>query len=133
LLDSVTLGVATSTFPVLAPAGTVAEISDLDTTSKAASEPLNLTLVAPANPFPRILTTSPTTARLGVPHPWYRKRSSQGLCRKGDRRHRKQRNNNEPSPFAGASISRFIVTVFLVGKLRFAAIIAVENTSFCID
>jgi hypothetical protein len=44
LLDSVPLGVATWTLPVVAPAGTAVVISEAETTVKAAAVPLNLTL-----------------------------------------------------------------------------------------
>jgi len=60
LLESVRLGVTTTTFPVVAPAGTVVVINDLDFTSKTAVVPLNVTLVAPFRSVPRILTAAPT-------------------------------------------------------------------------
>ena len=47
LLESVPLGVTTWTSPVVAPAGTVVVISELDTTVKVAAVPLKLTLPAP--------------------------------------------------------------------------------------
>src|ERR1039457_833028 len=60
LLDSVPLGVITWTFPLLAPAGTVVVISELETTVKTAAVPLKLTLVAPVRLVPRILMAAPT-------------------------------------------------------------------------
>jgi hypothetical protein len=60
MLDSVPLGVTTSTTPLVAPAGTVAVISEADETVNAAEVPLKLTLVAPVRFVPRILTTDPT-------------------------------------------------------------------------
>jgi hypothetical protein len=60
LLDSVPLGVTTWTVPLLAPAGTLVPIKELESTSKSAAVPLKLTLVAPVRLFPRISTTSPT-------------------------------------------------------------------------
>jgi len=62
LLDSGPPGVATSTVPVVAPAGTVVEISEGRTTVKTAAVPLKLTLVAPVRSVPRILTVTPTLA-----------------------------------------------------------------------
>jgi hypothetical protein len=44
LLESVPLGVTTWTSPVVAPAGTVVVISELETTVKVAATPLNLSL-----------------------------------------------------------------------------------------
>jgi hypothetical protein len=60
LLESVRLGVTTWTFPLLAPAGTVVVISELETTVKTAAVPLKLTLVAPVRLVPRIVTGDPT-------------------------------------------------------------------------
>src|SRR5271169_6297877 len=60
LLESVRLGVTTSTFPVVAPAGTVVLIREGETTVKTAAGPLKLTLVAPVRLVPRILTAAPT-------------------------------------------------------------------------
>src|SRR5580700_8577498 len=60
LLESVPLGVTTWTVPVVAPAGTVAMISEGEATVNTAAAPLNITLVAPARLVPRILTTAPT-------------------------------------------------------------------------
>jgi hypothetical protein len=57
LLESVRLGVTTSTFPVLAPAGTVVVIKTLDTTVNVAAVPLKVTLLAPVRSVPRILTS----------------------------------------------------------------------------
>ena len=47
LLESVPPGVTTWTSPLLAPAGTVVVIKNLDTTVNVAAVPLKLTLVAP--------------------------------------------------------------------------------------
>ena len=60
LLESVLPGVTTLTSPVVAPAGTVVVISELDTTVKLAAMPLNVTLVAPVRLVPRMLTAAPT-------------------------------------------------------------------------
>src|ERR1039457_6145408 len=65
LLESVPLGVTTWTSPLLAPAGTVVVISELETTSKTAAVPLKLTLVAPVRSVPRILTVAPTLPKGG--------------------------------------------------------------------
>jgi hypothetical protein len=65
LLRSVRLGVTTSTGPVVAPAGTVVVIKELETTLKTAAWPLNLTLIAPIRLVPRILTASPTLPEVG--------------------------------------------------------------------
>src|SRR5580704_10430225 len=65
LLDSVPPGVTTWTSPVVAPAGTVVVISELDTTVKVPALPLKLTLVAPVRLVPRILTVVPTFAAVG--------------------------------------------------------------------
>src|SRR5882762_8572253 len=56
LLFSVPPGVVTTTGPVVAPVGTVAVISELDTTVNAAAVPLNVTLVAPVRLVPRMTT-----------------------------------------------------------------------------
>jgi hypothetical protein len=45
---------------VVAPFGTVAVISELETMVKTAAVPLKVTLVAPVRLVPRILTTAPT-------------------------------------------------------------------------
>lgn len=60
MLDSVMLGVVTSTVPVVAPAGTVVVISDAETTVNVAAVPLKVTPVAPFNDVPRILTLAPS-------------------------------------------------------------------------
>jgi hypothetical protein len=65
LLESVPLGVTTLTSPVVAPVGTVAVISELDSTLKAANMPLKLTLVASVRLVPRILTAAPTFPEAG--------------------------------------------------------------------
>ena len=49
LLVSVPEGVVTVTKPVLAPVGTAAVISELETTLNTAAVPLNVTLVAPVS------------------------------------------------------------------------------------
>jgi len=61
----VPLGVTTWTAPVVAPAGTVVVISELETTSKTAPVPLKVTLVAPVRWVPRILTAVPTEPEVG--------------------------------------------------------------------
>jgi hypothetical protein len=53
LLKSVPPGVTTWTFPLVAPAGTVAVISEGETTVNTAAAPLKLTLVAPFRSVPR--------------------------------------------------------------------------------
>src|ERR1017187_8828409 len=58
VLESVPLGVATWTFPVVAPAGTVVVISELETTVNTAAVPLKVTLVAPVRSLPRMLRGS---------------------------------------------------------------------------
>jgi len=65
LLESVPIGAATWTVPVVAPAGTAAVISVLETTSKTASVPLKLTRVAPAMSVPRIVTALPGLPEVG--------------------------------------------------------------------
>src|ERR1039457_3674944 len=65
LLKSVPLGVTTWTSPVVAPAGMLVVISELDTTVKVAALPLKLTLVAPVRLVPRMLTVAPTFAAVG--------------------------------------------------------------------
>src|ERR1035441_6472385 len=65
LLESVPLGVTTWRSPVVAPAGTVAVISELDATVKFPALPLKLTLVAPVRLVPRILTVVPTFPAVG--------------------------------------------------------------------
>jgi hypothetical protein len=58
------LGVFTVTDPLVAPEGTVALISDSDSTSNDAAVPLKLTALAPVRLVPRILTTDPTLPEL---------------------------------------------------------------------
>src|SRR5580700_5943415 len=65
LLVSVPPGVTTCTLPVVAPAGTVVVMNELETTSKTAGVPLNVTLVAPVRLVPRILTLAPNLEELG--------------------------------------------------------------------
>src|ERR1700724_872151 len=65
LVVSVPPGVATWTVPVVAPAGTVVVISELDTTVNVAGVPLKLTLVAPVKLVPKILTATPTLPEVG--------------------------------------------------------------------
>ena len=61
LLESVPLGLATSTVPVVAPAGTVVEIAvPVELTVNVAAMPLNVTPVAPVRSVPKILTVAPT-------------------------------------------------------------------------
>ena len=66
LLLSVPLGVTTFTGPVVAPAGTVVVISELDTTLNLAAVPLKVTLVAPLRSVPRMVTDFPTAAEVGI-------------------------------------------------------------------
>jgi hypothetical protein len=54
LLESVPMGVTTSTPPLVAPVGTVVVIKYLDTTVNVAAVPLKLTLVAPVRSVRRI-------------------------------------------------------------------------------
>ena len=65
LLLSVPLGVTTLTVPLVAPAGTVVVISELETTLKTAAVPLKVTLLAPVSFVPRILTAAPTLPDVG--------------------------------------------------------------------
>jgi hypothetical protein len=65
LLLSVSLGVVTSTVPVVAPVGTLVVIKEAETTLKTAAVPLNVTLVAPIRSVPRILTAAPTPPAVG--------------------------------------------------------------------
>src|ERR1700683_105900 len=65
LLESVPLGVTTLTSPVMAPAGTVVVISELDTTVKLAAVPLKVTLVAPVRLVPSMLTAAPAAPEPG--------------------------------------------------------------------
>src|SRR5258708_34754415 len=60
LLFSVPPGVVTKTKPLVASKGTVALISEFDTTVNAAATPLNVTPVAPARFVPRMITDDPT-------------------------------------------------------------------------
>jgi hypothetical protein len=53
------------TVPVVAPAGTVAVTSELETTVNTAAVPLKLTEVVFARLFPTIVTTVPTDAEVG--------------------------------------------------------------------
>jgi len=48
-LENTPLDITTLTSPVMAPAGTLVVISELDTTANVAAVPLKVTLVAPAN------------------------------------------------------------------------------------
>ena len=64
-LNSVPPGVTTRTLPVVAPAGTVVVISELETTVKGAAVPLKLTLVAPVRLVPRMVTGDPKHRRGG--------------------------------------------------------------------
>jgi hypothetical protein len=59
------LGVTTRTLPVVAPAGTVVVIKELETNLKTAAVPLNVTLVVPVRLVPRILTAAPTLPDVG--------------------------------------------------------------------
>src|ERR1017187_4089074 len=59
-LKSVPSGVVTRTLPVVAPAGTVVEIAEAETTVKPAAVPLKVTPVAPVRFVPRMMTPSPT-------------------------------------------------------------------------
>jgi len=70
LLFRVPSCVTTLTLPVVAPLGTVAVISELDKTLKAAAVPLNVTLVAPAKFAPRILTAVRTLPEVGCVSSW---------------------------------------------------------------
>lgn len=51
--------------PVVAPAATVVEIKELDTTLNAAGVPLNVTPVAKSRLLPRILTVAPALPEVG--------------------------------------------------------------------
>ena len=53
------VGVATLTTPEVALAGTTAVISVSDTTAYVAGCPLNVTLLAPVKPLPRMMTVAP--------------------------------------------------------------------------
>jgi hypothetical protein len=65
LLVSVPPGVITATEPLVAPAGTLVVISELETTVNAAAVPLKVTLVAPVRSVPRILTAAPALPDVG--------------------------------------------------------------------
>ena len=65
LLDNVPVGVVTWTVPLVAPLGTVAWICVSEITVNAAAVPLNLTLVEPVRPLPRILMIFPGPPKLG--------------------------------------------------------------------
>jgi hypothetical protein len=65
LLLRVPLGVFTLTGPVVAPLGTLAVISVLETTLNVAAVLLKVTLVAPVRLFPKIVTAAPTTPEIG--------------------------------------------------------------------
>ena len=65
LLLSDRAGVVTTTLPLVAPLGTVAEISVFETTVNAAGVPLKLTAVALAKLLPRTRTFAPTWAEVG--------------------------------------------------------------------
>src|ERR1017187_2472591 len=65
VLESVPLGVASWTFPVVAPAGTVVVISGLETTVNKAAAPVKVTLVPPVRPLPRMLRAAPTLPERG--------------------------------------------------------------------
>jgi hypothetical protein len=64
LLDSVPVGVFTVIVPVVAPAGTVVWIAELEAVNVAAV-PLNPTAVVPARFVPRIMTFAPTLPEVG--------------------------------------------------------------------
>src|SRR5580658_1987969 len=57
-------GIVTTTGPVVAPTGTAAVISVLDTTVKVAGMPLKVTLVASVRLFPKMITDDPTEPEL---------------------------------------------------------------------
>jgi len=59
LVDNVPVGVTTSAWPVVAPAGTVVVISVGDTRTIVAATPSKVTQVAPVRFVPRILTCRP--------------------------------------------------------------------------
>src|SRR5580698_9462318 len=66
LLVSVPVGVSTVTVPVVAPVGTVASISVLETTENAAGTPLKVTFVAPVRLSPRIIAVDPAVPVAGI-------------------------------------------------------------------
>jgi hypothetical protein len=65
LLTSVPAGSTTRTWPLVAPAGTVEVISDLETTLKTAAVPSKLPLVAPVRSVPSIVTAVPAWPEVG--------------------------------------------------------------------
>jgi hypothetical protein len=65
-LVTMPFGAFTEIGPVVAPAGTIAWISELESTVKVASVPLNSTLVAPLNPHPWMSTLAPTGPMSGA-------------------------------------------------------------------
>src|SRR5438067_1988342 len=65
LLVAVPSGVVTLTGPVVAPAGTAAEICVAEFTVKVAVVPLNFTEVAPVKFVPLIVTLVPTVPLVG--------------------------------------------------------------------
>lgn len=66
LLVSVAPGVTrVTTVRVVAPAGTVVVISELDTTLNVAAVPLKVTLVAPVSVVPKIVIFAPTMPDVG--------------------------------------------------------------------
>ena len=65
MLDKVPPGVATWTWPVEAPSGTVVVMSEADVTVNDAAMPLKVTLVVPIRLVPRILTARPTFPEVG--------------------------------------------------------------------
>lgn len=67
VLVAVPAGLLTLTFPVVAPAGTVAVICVLEFAVNAvAGVPVKVTVVVPANPLPAIVTLVPTGPLAGV-------------------------------------------------------------------
>ena len=65
LLVRVPPGVVTVTEPLVAPAGTLVVISELETTVNATAVPLKVTPVVPVRSVPRILTAAPTLPEVG--------------------------------------------------------------------
>src|ERR1019366_9283852 len=59
-------GVVTWTAPVVAPAGTLVVISELETTVNVAGVPLKVTLVEPVKFVPRIMTGAPKFPEVGT-------------------------------------------------------------------
>ena len=66
LLLSVPEGVTTETLPVVAPSGTLALMYVSDSTVNAAATPLNVTLVDPVRPLPRMMMFCPTLPATGT-------------------------------------------------------------------